>query len=275
MPLVQSKVSDFFGKEPHKGVNPDEVVAMGAALQGAALTGDVEEMLLLDVTPLSLGVETGGSVFHKLIPRNTTVPTRAKEIFTTSVDNQSFVPIHVLQGERDMADDNKSLAKFELAPIVPAPRGVPEIEVTFDIDADGVVNVSAKDLGTGREQNIRVVASSGLTESDIERIIGEAEQYKTTDQKRRELAELRNAAEALLYTSERAVTECRELVAEEVVAQVEADIQALHTSVEEGDAIAIRDALETLELSAYKIAEAMYGNVDLDPGETGEAQTDS
>jgi len=275
MPLVQSKVSDFFGKEPHKGVNPDEVVAMGAALQGAALTGDVEEMLLLDVTPLSLGVETGGSVFHKLIPRNTTVPTRAKEIFTTSVDNQSFVPIHVLQGERGMADDNKSLAKFELAPIVPAPRGVPEIEVTFDIDADGVVNVSAKDLGTGREQNIRVVASSGLTESDIERIIGEAEQYKTTDQKRRELAELRNAAEALLYTSERAVTECRELVAEEVVAQVEADIQALHTSVEEGDAIAIRDALETLELSAYKIAEAMYGNVDLDPGETGEAQTDS
>ena len=275
MPLVQSKVSDFFGKEPHKGVNPDEVVAMGAALQGAALTGDVEEMLLLDVTPLSLGVETGGSVFHKLIPRNTTVPTRAKEIVTTSVENQCFVPIHVLQGERGMADDNKSLAKFELAPIVPAPRGVPEIEVTFDIDADGVVNVSAKDLGTGREQNIRVVASSGLTESDIERIIGEAEQYKTTDQKRRELAELRNAAEALLYTSERAVTECRELVAEEVVAQVEADIQALHTSVEEGDAIAIRDALETLELSAYKIAEAMYGNVDLDPGETGEAQTDS
>ena len=275
MPLVRSKVSDFFGKEPHKGVNPDEVVAMGAALQGAALSGEVEEVLLLDVTPLSLGVETGGGVFHKLIPRNTTVPTRAKEIFTTSVDNQSFVPIHVLQGEREMADDNKSLAKFELAPILPAPRGVPEIEVTFDIDADGVVNVSAKDLGTGREQNIRVVASSGLTESEIERIIGESEQYKTTDQKRRELAELRNAAEALLYTSERAVAECRELVAEEVVGQVEADIQALHNSVAEGDAIAIRDALETLELSAYKIAEAMYGNVDLDAANTGEAQTDS
>jgi molecular chaperone DnaK len=275
MPLVRSKVSDFFGKEPHKGVNPDEVVAMGAALQGAALSGEVEEVLLLDVTPLSLGVETGGGVFHKLIPRNTTVPTRAKEIFTTSVDNQSFVPIHVLQGEREMADDNKSLAKFELAPILPAPRGVPEVEVTFDIDADGVVNVSAKDLGTGREQNIRVVASSGLTEPEIERIIGEAEQYKTTDQKRRELAELRNAAEALLYTSERAVAECRELVAAEVVGQVEADIQALHDSVAEGDAIAIRDALETLELSAYKIAEAMYGNVDLDAANTGEAQTDS
>ena len=275
MPMVQSKVAEFFGKEPHKGVNPDEVVAMGAALQGAALAGEVEEVLLLDVTPLSLGVETGGGVFHKLIPRNTTVPTRAKEIFTTSVDNQTFVPIHVLQGEREMADDNKSLAKFELAPIVPAPRGVPEIEVTFDIDADGVVNVSAKDLGTSREQNIRVVASSGLTEQDIERIIGEADAYKTSDQKRRELAELRNAAEALLYTSERAVAECRELVSEEVVAQVEADIQSLHVCIDEGDAIAIKDALETLELSAYKIAEAMYGNVDLEAPVEGEAQPDS
>jgi molecular chaperone DnaK len=275
MPMVQSKVADFFGQEPHKGVNPDEVVAMGAALQGAALVGEVEEVLLLDVTPLSLGVETGGGVFHKLIPRNTTVPTRAKEVFTTSVDNQTFVPIHVLQGEREMADDNKSLAKFELAPILPAPRGVPEVEVTFDIDADGVVNVSAKDLGTGREQNIRVVASSGLTEQDIERIIGEAETYKTTDEKRRQLAELRNAAEALLYTSERAVAECRELVPEEIVAQVEADIEALHGCIDEGDAIAIKDALETLELSAYKIAEAMYGSVDLDAPVEGEAQSES
>ena len=275
MPMVQSKVADFFEREPHKGVNPDEVVAMGAALQGAALTGDVEEVLLLDVTPLSLGVETGGGVFHKLIPRNTTVPTRAKEVFTTSVDNQSFVPIHVLQGERDMAEDNKSLAKFELAPILPAPRGVPEIEVTFDIDADGVVNVSAKDLGTGREQNIRVVASSGLTEQDIERIIAEAEAYKTTDEKRRELAELRNTAQALLYTSERAVEECRELVAEDVVAQVEADIEALHVCIDEGDAIAIKDALETLELSAYKIAEAMYGGGEYDTPLEGEAQSES
>jgi molecular chaperone DnaK len=275
MPMVQAKVSEFFGQEPHKGVNPDEVVATGAALQGAALSGDVEEILLLDVTPLSLGVETGGGVFHKLIPRNTTVPTRAKEVFTTSVDNQTFVPIHVLQGEREMADDNKSLAKFELAPILPAPRGVPEIEVTFDIDADGVVNVSAKDLGTSREQNIRVVASSGLTEQDIERIIEEADAYKTTDQKRRELAELRNAAEALLYTSERAVAECRELVPEDVVAQVQADIDALNTCVAQGDAIAIRDALETLELSAYKIAEAMYGSVDMETSVEGEAQSDS
>ena len=275
MPMVQSKVADFFGKAPHKGVNPDEVVAMGAALQGAALVGEVEEVLLLDVTPLSLGVETGGGVFHKLIPRNTTVPTRAKEIFTTSVDNQSFVPIHVLQGEREMSEDNKSLAKFELAPILPAPRGVPEVEVTFDIDADGVVNVSAKDLGTSREQNIVVVASSGLTEDDIERIIGEADAYKTTDQKRRDLAELRNAAEALLYTSERAVAECREMVAEEIIAEVEADIESLHVCVDEADAIAIKDALETLELSAYKIAEAMYGSVDLDAPVEGEAQPES
>jgi len=275
MPMVQAKVAEFFGKAPHKGVNPDEVVAMGAALQGAALMGEVEEVLLLDVTPLSLGVETGGGVFHKLIPRNTTVPTRAKEIFTTSVDNQSFVPIHVLQGEREMAEDNKSLAKFELAPILPAPRGVPEVEVTFDIDADGVVNVSAKDLGTSREQNIVVVASSGLTEKDIERIIGEADAYKTTDQKRRDLAELRNAAEALLYTSERAVAECREMVPENVLAEVEADIESLHVCVDEGDAIAIKDALETLELSAYKIAEAMYGSVDLDAPAEGEAQSES
>ena len=275
MPMVQAKVSEFFGKEPHKGVNPDEVVATGAALQGAALAGEVEEVLLLDVTPLSLGVETGGGVFHKLIPRNTTVPTRAKEVFTTSVDNQTFVPIHVLQGEREMADDNKSLAKFELAPILPAPRGVPEIEVTFDIDADGVVNVSAKDLGTSREQNIRVVASSGLTEQDIERIIAEADAYKTTDEKRRELAELRNAAEALLYTSERAVAECRDLVPEEIVAQVQADIDTLHTCVDQGDSIAIRDALETLELSAYKIAEAMYSGVDMETPREGEAQSDS
>jgi molecular chaperone DnaK len=275
MPAVQELVTEFTGKEPHKGVNPDEVVAVGAAIQGGVLAGDVKDILLLDVTPLSLGVETLGGVMNKMIARNTTIPTRKADIYTTAADGQTSVEIHVLQGERDMSEDNKSLAKFELAPILPAPRGVPEIEVTFDIDADGVVNVSAKDLGTGREQNIRVVASSGLTEQDIDRIIGEAEAYKTTDQKRRELAELRNAAEALLYTSERAVAECRELVAEDVVAQVEADIEALHVCIDEGDAIAIKDALETLELSAYKIAEAMYGNVDLEAPVEGEAQTDS
>ncbi|MEZ4287990.1 MAG: molecular chaperone DnaK [Polyangiales bacterium] len=259
MPLVQSKVTEFFGKPAHKGLNPDEVVAVGAAIQGAAIGGEVEEVLLLDVTPLSLGVETGGGVFHKLIMRNTTIPTRASETFTTSVDNQSFVPVHVLQGERDMAADNKSLAKFELAPILPAPRGVPEIQVTFDIDADGIVNVSAKDLGTGREQTIRVVASSGLTTDEIDRIIDESGKYKASDEKRKELAELKNSAEALLYTSERAVIECKDLVDEAILSAVENDIAILKDSLSVGDAIAIRDGLEALELSAYKIAESMYG----------------
>jgi len=261
MPLVRKKVAEFFGKEPHKGVNPDEVVAMGAALQGAALAGEVEEVLLLDVTPLSLGVETGGGVFTPLIPRNTTIPTRASEIFTTSIDNQPFVPVHVLQGEREMAADNKSLARFELSPIPPAPRGVPEIEVSFDIDANGMVTVTAKDLGTGRSQNIKVVASSGLSNEQIDRIIADAEQYRESDAKRKELAELKNSAEALLYTSERAVEECAELVPAEVLEEVSADIQRLKDlCAGEGDAIAIRDALQALEMSAYKIAESMYGS---------------
>jgi molecular chaperone DnaK len=260
MPMVQRVVAEFFGRQASKSVNPDEVVAMGAALQGAALTGEVEEVLLLDVTPLSLGVETGGGVFTRLIERNTTIPTRAAQIFTTSVDNQPFVPIHVLQGERDMAADNKSMAKFELSPIPPAPRGVPEIEVTFDIDANGIVNVSAKDLGTGKEQTVRIVASSGLNKDQIEKIVRDGEQYRQSDAKRRELAELKNSAEALLYTSERAVKECAELVSPSILAQVQTDIDHLRGLVDgSGDAISIREALQTLELSAYRIAESMYG----------------
>lgn len=260
MPLVQQRVTEFFGKPPHKGVNPDEVVAVGAAIQGAALVGQVDEVLLLDVTPLSLGVETGGGVFYRLIERNTTIPTRKSEIFTTSIDNQPFVPVHVLQGEREMAVDNKSLVKFELAPLPPAPRGVPQIEVTFDIDANGIVNVTAKDLGTGREQGVRVVASSGLSQTQIDSLVAEADQYKQSDQKRKELAELHNTAKQLLWTSEMAVKDCAEFVTPEVIDAVKADVDALKQLLDEGgDVISIRQALQNLEMSAYRIAEAMYG----------------
>ena len=260
MPLVVKRVTEFFGRPPHKGVNPDEVVAVGAAIQAASMTGEMEQVLLLDVTPLSLGVEVGGGVFHRLIGRNTTIPTSAKEIFTTSIDNQPFVPVHVLQGERDMSVDNKSLARFELAPIPPAPRGVPQVEVKFDIDADGIVNVSAKDLGTGREQTVRVVASSGLTLVQIEGLVGEAEKFKQSDAKRKELAELKVAAETLLYTSERAAAELAEMASAEMVERVKAEITTLRSTLEAGDAIAIREALQALELAAHKLAESLYGN---------------
>jgi molecular chaperone DnaK len=261
MPLVQKRVQDFFRKAPHKGVNPDEVVAIGAALQGAALGGEVEEVLLLDVTPLSLGVETGGGVFYKLIERNTTIPTHKSEVFTTSVDNQPFVPIHVLQGEREMAADNKTLSKFELTDIPPAPRGLPQVQVNFDIDAEGILHVSAKDLGTGREKAVKVVASSGLTQDEIQRIIEAAEKFRQGDSKRKELAELRNNAEALLYTSERAAEECAELVDAAIIEQVRTDIAYLKDLIAgSGDAIALRDALGQLEASAYRIAESMYGD---------------
>ncbi|MBK8412971.1 MAG: molecular chaperone DnaK [Sandaracinaceae bacterium] len=261
MPLVQKRVAEFFGKAPHKGVNPDEVVAQGAAIQGAALTGEVEEVLLLDVTPLSLGVETGGGVFFPLIPRNTTVPTRASEVFTTSIDNQPFVPVHVLQGEREMAADNKSLARFELAPIPPSPRGVPEIEVAFDIDANGILKVTAKDLRTGRDQSIRVTASSGLSEDQINQIITDADKFRASDVVRKQLAELKNSAEALLYTSERAVVECAELVPESVLKRVQMDIDRVKAMVAgQPTAGELRDALQQLELSAYGIAEAMYAS---------------
>ncbi len=262
MPLVRQKVSEFFGREPNKGVNPDEVVACGAAVQAAALSGLMDEVLLLDVTPLSLGVQTGGGVFYPIIPRNTTIPTKRSEIFTTSVDNQPFVPVHVLQGEREMAADNKTLAKFELSPIPPAPRGVPEIEVTFELDANGIMNVNAVDRGTGKHQSVRVVASSGLTLEQVEQLVADAEKFKDSDALRRELAELNNTAEALIYTSERAVTECADLVPAQVLEAVKLDLDALKACMARGEPTSIREALQRLEVSAYKIAESMYGPSD-------------
>ncbi len=262
MPLVQKKVEEFFNKKALRGLNPDEVVAIGAAVQGGVMSGMAEEVLLLDVTPLSLGVETGGGVFTKLLDRNTTIPTRAKQVFTTSIDNQNFVPIHVLQGERQMAKDNTTLAKFELTGIPPAPRGVPQIEVSFDIDVDGIVSVMAKDLGTGKEQVVRVTAGSGLTDHDIERIIAEAESQRTGDEARKALADARLEGEALIYTSERAVEGYGDVVPVEDREIITADITALKEALEGNDVNLILELRAQLESSAFRIAEVMYANVD-------------
>ncbi|HEX7672013.1 MAG TPA: molecular chaperone DnaK [Polyangiaceae bacterium] len=263
MPAVQKAVKELFGKEPNKTVDPDEVVAVGAAIQGAALGGQIDEVLLLDITPLSIGVETGGGVFTRLIPRNTTVPTEKSEVFTTSVDNQPFVPIHVMQGEREMAADNRSLAKFELTGIPPAPRGVPKIQVTFRIDANGILSVEAKDLGTGRTQAVSVRPTSGLQEDEVERLVGEAEKFKETDELRKNLAELRNQAETLIYTTEQALEGYGDLISPEKIAAMREDLISLKESLESGsDLQAIRDAYTQLETATFQIAEAMYGTDD-------------
>jgi molecular chaperone DnaK len=263
MPAVQKAVQELFGRPANKGVNPDEVVATGAALQGAALGGEIEEVLLLDVTPLSIGVETGGGVFTRLIPRNTTVPTEKSEVFTTSVDNQPFVPIHVLQGEREMAADNRSLARFELTGIPPAPRGVPQIQVTFAIDSNGILAVEAKDLGTGRSQRVDVKPTSGLTEDEVTGLVAEGEKFKETDQLRRDLAELKNQAETLIYTTEQAVEGYGDLLDAPTLERLKGDLVVLRESLEGGaDIDAIREAYARLETATFAIAEAMYGDAE-------------
>jgi molecular chaperone DnaK len=261
MPAVQRAVKDLFEREPNKGVNPDEVVAVGAAIQAAALGGQIDEVLLLDVTPLSIGVETGGGVFTRLIPRNTTVPTERSEIFTTSMDNQPFVPVHVLQGERDMAADNRSLAHFELTGIPPAPRGIPKIQVAFRVDANGILSVEAKDLGTGRTHAVSVKPTSGLDQKEIDSLIQEGERYKESDELRRELAELRNQAETLLYTTDQALQGYADLISAEKLEGVRKDAELLRELLAGGASLdSLRDAYTRLETATFELAEAMYAS---------------
>jgi molecular chaperone DnaK len=257
MPKVQETVQNLFGREPHKGVNPDEVVAIGAAIQAGVLQGDVKDVLLLDVTPLSLGIETLGGVMTKLIDRNTTIPTRKSETFSTAEDNQTAVTVRVFQGEREMASDNKLLGQFDLVGIPPAPRGTPQVDVTFDIDANGIVNVSARDKASGREQTIRIQASGGLTEAEVQRMIREAESHAADDRRRRELVDLRNQADAAIYTAEKSLKDAEGRLPADVKSEVDGAISALRAAMQREEAQPIRDGIERLRRASMRISEAL------------------
>jgi molecular chaperone DnaK len=271
MPKVQEKVKEVFGREPSKGVNPDEVVAVGAAIQGGVLKGDVKDVLLLDVTPLSLGIETLGGVFTRLIEKNTTIPTKKSQVFSTAADNQPAVEIHVLQGEREMAGYNKTLGRFQLVGIPPAPRGMPQIEVTFDIDANGIVNVSAKDMGTGKEQSIKITASSGLSEEEIKNLVKEAEMHADEDKKKRELIDARNMADSLIYSTEKAVKEAGDKVDDATKANIDQAIENLKKAMEGDNAEEIKKLTEDLTQASHKLAEAMYAQASQQQAQDGAA----
>jgi molecular chaperone DnaK len=258
IPKVQQMVKEFFGREPHKGVNPDEVVAVGAAIQAGVLGGEVKDLLLLDVTPLSLGIETLGGVFTKLIDRNTTIPTRKSEVFSTASDNQTSVEVHVLQGERPMAGQNRTLGKFHLIGIPPAPRGVPQVEVTFDIDANGIVNVSAKDLGTGREQKITITSSSGLSKDEIDRMMREADSHAEEDRQTRERVEAHNKLDSMIYSTEKTLSENREKIDSATASEIEAAIAEAKGKLESQDAAELNAAFDHLVKTSHKLAEVMY-----------------
>ncbi|MGQ9701238.1 MAG: molecular chaperone DnaK [bacterium] len=258
MPRIQQVVRDFFGKEPHKGINPDEVVAIGAAIQAAVLSGEKKDILLLDVTPLTLGIETLGQVMTPIIPRNTTIPTKKSQIFTTAEDNQTAVTVHVLQGERPMAYQNRTLGKFDLYGIPPAPRGIPQIEVTFDIDADGILHVSAKDLGTGKEQKIRITASSGLSKEEIDKMVKEAEEHAAEDRRQKELIEVRNRADSVIYSVEKTLKEHGDKISFEERSEIGKKLEALKQKKDGTDINAITQAIDDLQQSVYKLSEAVY-----------------
>ena len=276
MPLVQETVRRIMGKEPHKGINPDECVAIGAAVQGGVLSGDVKDLVLLDVTPLSLGIETFGGVFTKLIDRNTTIPTKKSQIFSTAADGQTSVEVHVLQGEREMATYNKTLGRFQLTGIPAAPRGVPQIEVTFDIDANGIVHVSAKDMGTGNEQKVVITASTNLTEQEIEKAVKEAEAHAEEDRKNKEEVEIRNNADSLVYNTEKTLKDLGDKVGSEEKAKVEAELENVKKALAGSDTAAIKEASDKLTQEFYKISEKLYSNVNPNAatGATGATSTD-